>query len=51
MWGVLQQAVSDLDVDFTAYATEHAERFEQHLAGMALDDMLASAASLVPPDR
>ena len=26
MWGVVQQAVSDLDVDFRAYADEHFER-------------------------
>jgi thiamine kinase-like enzyme len=46
MWGVLQQAVSDLDVDFTAYATEHADRFGEILAGLALDDLLASAAAM-----
>ena len=26
MWGVLQQGISTLDVDFTAYASEHFER-------------------------
>ena len=28
MWGVVQQAVSELDVDFVAYADEHFERLE-----------------------
>jgi hypothetical protein len=26
MWGVLQQAISVLDVDFHAYATQHLDR-------------------------
>ena len=26
MWGVLQQGISSLDVDFVAYADEHFER-------------------------
>ena len=29
MWGVVQQALSELDVDFEAYAHEHFERLEQ----------------------
>ena len=29
MWGVVQTAVSELDVDFVAYATEHFERLER----------------------
>ena len=29
MWGVVQQALSDLDVDFRAYADEHFERLER----------------------
>ena len=29
MWGVVQQAVSDLDVDFRAYADEHFERLHR----------------------
>lgn len=48
MWGVLQKAISDLDVDFTAYAEQHAECFGETLAGMALEDLLASAASISP---
>ena len=30
MWGVLQQAVSSLDVDFVAYASEHFDRLLMH---------------------
>jgi len=29
MWGVVQQALSDLDFDFRAYAEQHFERLEQ----------------------
>jgi thiamine kinase-like enzyme len=44
MWGVLQLAVSDLDVDFTAYAAERGERFAQLLAPMDLPALLDLAA-------
>ena len=30
MWGVVQTAVSELDFDFAAYASEHFDRLEQH---------------------
>jgi thiamine kinase-like enzyme len=33
MWGVVQAAVSELDVDFEAYAAEHFERLERTAAG------------------
>jgi len=33
MWGVLQQAISTLDVDFIDYADEHFERLLRHAAG------------------
>ena len=29
MWGVVQQALSDLDFDFRGYADEHFERLER----------------------
>ena len=29
MWGVVQQALSDLDFDFRAYADEHFQRLER----------------------
>ena len=32
MWGVVQQALSELDVDFKAYATEHFERLDRTAA-------------------
>ncbi len=32
MWGVVQQALSDLDVDFVAYAHEHFERLDRTAA-------------------
>ena len=37
MWGVVQQAISELDVDFVAYADRH---FSRLLAG-AHDDRFA----------
>ncbi len=47
MWGVVQVAISELEVDFLAYAREHAERF------FALADELGPGrlARLVHPDR
>ena len=30
MWGVVQQAISELDFDFAAYADEHFERLRAH---------------------
>jgi hypothetical protein len=32
MWGVVQQALSDLDFDFRAYADQHFERLERTAA-------------------
>ena len=32
MWGVVQQAISELDFDFTAYADEHFERLQRTAA-------------------
>jgi hypothetical protein len=29
MWGVVQQALSDLDFDFHGYAAEHFDRLER----------------------
>lgn len=45
MWGVVQAAISELEVDFLAYAREHGERF------FALADELEPGrlARLVPP--
>ena len=35
MWGVVQQALSDLDFDFRAYAEQHFERLERTAAERA----------------
>jgi thiamine kinase-like enzyme len=40
MWGVVQTAVSQLDFDFAAYATEHFERLERTAAAPAFRAVL-----------
>jgi len=40
MWGVVQQALSELDVDFFAYAAEHFERLERTTAEPRFRDAL-----------
>ncbi len=45
MWGVIQLAVSELEVDFVAYATERGERFRTLLATMELGFLLEHAAA------
>jgi len=45
MWGVLQQAISTLDVDFVAYASEHFERLLRNAEGAGFERALAEAAS------
>ena len=37
MWGVLQQAISTLDVDFVAYATHHLGRLIENATGEAFE--------------
>jgi thiamine kinase-like enzyme len=41
MWGVVQQALSELDFDFTGYAAEHFERLERTAAEQRFRDALA----------
>jgi hypothetical protein len=41
MWGVLQQAISTLDVDFVAYADEHFDRLLRHAAEDRFEQALA----------
>ncbi len=36
MWGVAQQALSDLDFDFAGYADEHFERLAQIASGASV---------------
>ena len=43
MWCVVQTAVSELDVDFEAYAAEHFDRLERTAASPAFREALASA--------
>jgi thiamine kinase-like enzyme len=42
MWGVVQAAVSELDFDFVAYATEHFERLERTAATPAFRAVLGA---------
>ncbi len=42
MWGVVQQAISELDFDFKAYADEHFERMERTAAGTSFRRALES---------
>jgi aminoglycoside phosphotransferase (APT) family kinase protein len=44
MWGVLQQAISTLDVDFVAYADHHFERLLHNASGPGFSDQLREAA-------
>jgi thiamine kinase-like enzyme len=44
MWGVLQQAISTLDVDFVAYADEHFERLLHNASGPVFEAHLRDAA-------
>jgi thiamine kinase-like enzyme len=44
MWGVLQQGISALDVDFVAYADEHFERLLANASGPGFERALRDAA-------
>ncbi len=44
MWGVLQQAISTLDVDFVAYSGEHFERLLRSAADRTFERWLRQAA-------
>jgi thiamine kinase-like enzyme len=44
MWGVLQQGISTLDVDFVAYAGEHFDRLLANAAGPTFERSLHEAA-------
>ena len=41
MWGVVQQAISNLDFDFASYASEHFDRLERAAAEPRFDDALS----------
>jgi thiamine kinase-like enzyme len=44
MWGVVQMAISSLDVDFQAYAAEHADGFFNLLGELNVEESLRLAA-------
>lgn len=44
MWGVLQQGISTLDIDFVAYADEHFARLLAHAAEPRFEDALAAVS-------
>ena len=44
MWGVLQQGISNLDVDFVAYAADHFDRLLATASGAPFERALARAA-------
>jgi hypothetical protein len=44
MWGVLQQGISTLDVDFVAYAGEHFERLLGGASGPTFELALREVA-------
>jgi thiamine kinase-like enzyme len=46
MWGVLQLAISTLQIDFEAYAAEHAGGYFEILDSIDLEPTLAAAAAL-----
>ena len=41
MWGLVQQAIADIDFDFAGYAAEHFERLERAAAEPRFDDALS----------
>ncbi len=43
MWGVVQSAISELDFDFTGYATKHFERLEAIASNPHFEDWLQEA--------
>jgi thiamine kinase-like enzyme len=45
MWGVLQEAVSDLEVDFRAYAAAHLERLLQNAAEPRFEEALRTVGA------
>ncbi len=48
MWGVVQQGISELDVDFRAYAAEHFERLRATAADPRFEGWLSTVAEARP---
>jgi hypothetical protein len=44
MWGVVQQGLSTLDIDFVAYARTHFDRLARTMADERFERWLADAA-------
>jgi len=51
MWGVVQQAISTLDVDYVNYAERHFTRLLTNADVLAMDDALADAGQEIGWDR
>jgi thiamine kinase-like enzyme len=50
MWGVVQLAISEIEIDFAAYSQHRVERFGILLSAMDLAELIAQAATVnVPP--
>ena len=47
MWGVIQQALSTLDIDYVAYADRHFDRLERSMADERFEDWLRQAAEAI----
>jgi hypothetical protein len=47
MWGVVQQGISTLDVNYVAYADTHFSRLLQNAADESFEDWLATASAPV----
>jgi len=45
MWGVVQQGLSSLDIDYVAYATRHFERLSRTMADPRFQDWLGDVAA------
>ena len=45
MWGVVQQSISELEVDFVAYANQHFDRLRTTAADPEFEDWLGAVAS------
>jgi thiamine kinase-like enzyme len=45
MWGVVQSGVSELDFDFSEYATKHFERLHDAAADPRFDDWIEQASA------
>ena len=49
MWAVVQQAVSELEFDFGAYAAEHLARVRERLADPRFETWLDEARAVASP--